>query len=586
MVDSNGVLSPYPCQPPNATNLPIYGIADGEFLVDATGGQVATDGQSVQDALASLADSVGNLINQVQASLTAQPQTRLAGRSMMMSMDDLSGGDLAPAYSFPTNSLWLQITSIANGLAYLNLMNGTDYVYEIYSKTDLTASNWDIAGEVFPAGTNCVPFTVPELDQTNLFIWARDWTGITSNGNETPEWWFYYWFGTVDLSDTNLDSSGNTLLSDYTNSTAPPNAISFTVRLGNQYFNTANASGSYLVMSGIPSSEAVLVNDTNFNAAVWQPYDGNIAMNLGPTDGVYQVWLGLKGFATNAPPTWIGTTVYLDRSAPVIAITSPANLTTAVPYLQLQGYSLEPLQSVTFDLSNAVGVVTNQQGILTGQYLDTNLLAYTTNYFQCYDIPLTNGLNAITVYATDLAGNMTVTNLNVTLDYSTATNPVVNLFWPQNGMQVSGSNFTVRGWADDSTAIVSATITDTNGDVTTVGGVVDRTGDFWAENLPLSSGTNWLTLTVTNAAGLSSTTNIICVSKHGERDHQSSDGRLVESDGERERNHFRSDLCGVGQRRAGHGDNKWRRHWFLDGQQCADRSRRFDDNQCHGISAR
>ncbi len=72
---------------------------------------------------------------------------------------------------------------------------------------------------------------------------------------------------------------------------------------------------------------------------------------------------------------------------------------------------------------------------------------------------LTNGLNIITVRATDRAGNLTVTNVAITLDYSLATNPpVINLIWPQDWMQISGGNFTLRGMLDDETAAVAAQI--------------------------------------------------------------------------------------------------------------------------------
>ena len=155
VVDTNGVLSPNPCPPPNAASLPIYGIADNEFLVDATGGQVSTDGQSVQDALTALADAVNNLISQVQTALAPQTLARAFGMSAAMD----SPSDASPLLAtFDTSGLYLQITNVSNGLAYLNLMNGTDYVYEIYSKTDFSATNWNIAGEVFPAGTNLHAF--------------------------------------------------------------------------------------------------------------------------------------------------------------------------------------------------------------------------------------------------------------------------------------------------------------------------------------------------------------------------------------------------------------------------------------------
>ena len=230
-----------------------------------------------------------------------------------------------------------------------------------------------------------------------------------------PEWWFYYWFGTVNLTDATLDTQGKTLLSDYQNYTngvpVDPNVISFTFRLKSQV-NTTNATGSYQILGGVPSYEAVLANSTNFAAATWQPYDGNISLTLGPTDGVYQVWLGLKGFAAAATPTWNGTEVTLNRNVPQITITSPATNVVAQPWLQLQGCSALPLAGVTFDISNSVAVLTNQLGNIIAHTVDTNTSSYTTDYFQCFDIRLASGTNAITLHATDPAGNSTNIALN------------------------------------------------------------------------------------------------------------------------------------------------------------------------------
>ncbi len=49
-------------------------------------------------------------------------------------------------FSIPTNGLWLWITNVANGTIYANLNGATDYVYEIFSSTNLlavpTVTNW------------------------------------------------------------------------------------------------------------------------------------------------------------------------------------------------------------------------------------------------------------------------------------------------------------------------------------------------------------------------------------------------------------------------------------------------------------
>jgi uncharacterized repeat protein (TIGR03803 family) len=81
-------------------------------------------------------------------------------------------------------------------------------------------TNWNIEQEVWPVTNGTVtPFSVDEGGRTNgLFFYARDWTGITSDGNTVPEWWLYYWYGVagLSLSDSTPDASGQqTLLYDF-----------------------------------------------------------------------------------------------------------------------------------------------------------------------------------------------------------------------------------------------------------------------------------------------------------------------------------------------------------------------------------
>ena len=168
--------------------------------------------------------------------------------------------------------------------------------------------------------------------------------------------------------------------------------------------------------------------------------------------------------------------------------------------------------SITYDITNALGITANQPVFITSQYTDTNTWKFTTNFFQGFDIFLTNGVNEITLHATDLAGNTTVTNLNFTLDYSGDTNPpTVQIVWPQNGAQISGTNFTLDGQLDNLTALVTCQIASTNGATNIINGLVGRDGKFWIENLPLNAGTNTLTLIATDAAGNTSVTNMAIV---------------------------------------------------------------------------
>ena len=176
------------------------------------------------------------------------------------------------------------------------------------------------------------------------------------------------------------------------------------------------------------------------------------------------------------------------------------------PYLQIEGVvAAKPLATLSYDISNAFGFAANQDVFVTDQAFDTNQFDFTTNFFHAFDVPLATNDNWITLRATDRAGNVTTTNFDVILDYTTATNPpVVNLIWPQDGMAVSGTNLTIRGTMSDETGTILAQIVDEDGNTNTVTGLVERNGMFWIENVPLN-GASQITLQATDAAGNATT---------------------------------------------------------------------------------
>jgi hypothetical protein len=133
------------------------------------------------------------------------------------------------------------------------------------------------------------------------------------------------------------------------------------------------------------------------------------------------------------------------------------------------------------------------------------------NSFKCFDLVLASGANTVTLHASDLAGNLTTSNFVFNLNYSNKPAPVMTLWWPQNGAQISGSSFTWRGTVDDPTVTLSAQITDSSGDTNVVAGVVERNGNFWVDNIPLAPGTNWLTLTATDINNHVTSNNIYVV---------------------------------------------------------------------------
>ena len=422
------------------------------------------------------------------------------------------GGTNTVNYATSTNTfdhtkLWLEITNISSGVLPLNLHHATNQVYAIWSTTNLLTA-WNVVTELWPTNGTVMPFTAQSLIQPNLFLRAEDWTAVDSNGDGIPDWWIWSYFGNLSETATNLDSQGvNTLLYDYQHG-IDPNIISFTASATNQYVNASGAPLQLSVTAGTPSYFAMLLDDTNHAHASWTAYTSSqITAGLGTIQGWHQVYVGLRGLPSNAYQTWQSISLKLDLNPPLLVLTNIAPGTVTRPIIQLQGYSPEALAGISYDLTNATGLMTNQQVLIMGQYYATNTLELTTNYFQCFDVPLTNGLNTVTFHATDLAGNLTTTNF--TFNYLLPTNPpTVQLGWPVAGTKISGSSFTMRGQVSDPTAQVTAQIVATNGVTNSVTARVGRSGDFWVLNLPLSGGTNHLWLFATNSTGLTSVTNI------------------------------------------------------------------------------
>ncbi|GEM_PF-895817 len=322
------------------------------------------------------------------------------------------------------------------------------------------------------------------------------------DGDGMPNGWEWQHFGDfVQSGSSDYDGDGHLNISEYSGG-GDPNTIVFDPVFADDHVAGYSVGVTIDLIKGVPAFYAVLVDNPNLGAAVWQPYQPYPTVSLFGGDGAKKVMIGLKGRASTSTATWVGTTITRDSVQPAIFITSPSGSTVSRPTIQLQGYSTEQLLTIEYDLSNANGTETGILAYVTEQHFDPDLFKVTTCSFECSDIDLAPGANTITLRATDLAGNTKTTVLNYTFSLAgDTTPPAMAVHWPQTGTEISGSAFTFRGEIDDPTATVTASIVGTGGSPTVVTGLVERNGLVWVEGLPLEPGVNALTLTMTDAAG-------------------------------------------------------------------------------------
>ena len=193
-----GGMAPLPC-PPDDPGLPVYQMADGQFLVDETGGQVAVNSRrfglqatssTVASALAAEADAVVNLINQVQA---AQFNRELAA---VMGFDEEldSPGTFSPMLAvYDTNALWLEIIAVTNHTASLVIhppWNVTNGVYDLYYTTNLAPPiSWRWLLRSNPGQTNLI---VPNAIDAQGFYRLGPPNDLVANDSLGTNFWLAF----------------------------------------------------------------------------------------------------------------------------------------------------------------------------------------------------------------------------------------------------------------------------------------------------------------------------------------------------------------------------------------------------------
>jgi hypothetical protein len=133
---------------------------------------------------------------QSEASMRTSQSTTYAESDVPTPPGGEGGGSNDPgpitvaAYSYPSNSFWLEIISVTNDVASL-ILHGTtsDTVYELMSREQLSDTNWASEGTLIGAADQrFTPAWIQVgLRTNNLFIKARTWAD--SDGDGLPDWW-------------------------------------------------------------------------------------------------------------------------------------------------------------------------------------------------------------------------------------------------------------------------------------------------------------------------------------------------------------------------------------------------------------
>ena len=220
-----GAAVPAPCPPLDLSGA-IYQIADGQFLVDETGGQVvanthrfglqAQSTSTVASEVAAQADAVVNLITQVQTSAANQQMGMQAMAMDVPSPGDVGGGGTyTPEYSTPApnygTNLWIANFALSSSNVVGIVSNTEAYIsYEIQSRENLVDSNdWNSEGFILGSKpTNWTPLSVAQGSRKNLFIRLKSWADTTGTG--IPDWWWWQYSGQITNVDPYaLDSAGD-----------------------------------------------------------------------------------------------------------------------------------------------------------------------------------------------------------------------------------------------------------------------------------------------------------------------------------------------------------------------------------------
>ena len=419
--DPGQPMPPLPAPPNNLPNeTPIYDFGDSHYLIDDSA--VNWDEVRQEEAMES---DLRNL--EVEYGLVMPLETEEESETFEQT-------------SYPSNSLWLAISQITNGVAPVTI-NGTlpGLTYEILSKETLTDAEWLSEGTVPGAlDQDWTPTGVTVGSRTNsLFLMCRSW--ISNDGTGIPDWWKQFYFGTNAVDPYALCPSNSwTILQAFQNGWnpysyyTPPtpqgltvsfNSVSGTVNV--RWRSSPGQVTGYTVCKNSYTSSGASTTTFNPGASTVSIVDTVVAApyspaHFGPT--IYTAYTVQAHYAAGdsacSDPVWLEPTglftvnlVVAAQNAPYLNVRDLPSGTVALRLTRIDYGAENDFGDSSHDLSWDIPLASFTGGLCT---MPTNAVppdTYGFNYYYWWVQTLdgSNGLSAAT-YVTDQSGGGNGTN--------------------------------------------------------------------------------------------------------------------------------------------------------------------------------
>ncbi len=249
--------------------------------------------------------------------------------------------------------------------------------------------------------------------------------------------------------------------------------------------NTGTRTDNYTLVIDNPMSANVTMsgNVTEIKEGVYRTRNVNasesilIFLNVSSEgEGIYLVNVTVNSTENPAKIDYVNTTTVVDGTPPSVNITyPPEGLVTNKTQIQVNGTvsdEFSVIKSVFVTVDGAVEEVSVENG------------TFNTN------VTLKEGLNKITVNATDDAGNTGESSINVTLDIHP---PSVNITYPPEGLITNETQIYVNGTVEDNIATIISVIVNNN--------TVPVVNGNFSTILNLTEGLNMITVRAIDDAG-------------------------------------------------------------------------------------